>query len=310
MGLVPVGETVAGTSPPKAASIPVEQRKGAVHDSRELRKHSLASGYWGDIPRSDHRLRRPTPEEAEEFILRGLLDTPTERDHRNPRDWVVSLLVHVAVVGAVVVAPLLFTQVIDQNAFQATFLVPRPPAAAPAPPAVRKVLKNVARAIATSHFTAPAAIPQRTIIVKEEAPDIAAAGVAGSVPGGEMGGALGGLLGGVGAGSSVPRPPTPPHAAKKTVYRLGGNLKRPRQILYIEPKYPIIAKRAGIEGVVVVDAVIDDSGNVVKASPVSGPGLLIGAALDAVAQWKYEPTYLNGEPISLAMEVEVNFALR
>ncbi|MBZ5502958.1 MAG: energy transducer TonB [Acidobacteriia bacterium] len=308
MSVEPVGEGVAETSLPQAYPIPVEELREGPDVPRESRRRSLASGYWGDIPPSDQRLRRPTREEADEIVLRGLLDMSAGQEHRNPREWAVSLLVHVAVVAVVVVAPLLFTQVIDRHAFQATFIVPRPPAApVPAPPAM-KVLKNVPRAIVPTHFMAPAAIPARTMMVKAEAPDIAAAGVADGIPGGETDGALGGLLGGTGI--SVPSPVAPTHAVKKTVYRLGGNLKPPRQILYVEPKYPIIAKRARTEGIVVVDAVIDENGNVVKESVVSGPGLLVGPALEAVAQWKYEPTSLNGEPISLAMQVQVSFTLR
>ncbi len=59
----------------------------------------------------------------------------------------------------------------------------------------------------------------------------------------------------------------------------------------------------------VVDAVIDSEGNVVKAHAVSGPGLLIPAALSAVEQWKYAPTYLNGVAVSIAMNVTVDFNL-
>ena len=51
-----------------------------------------------------------------------------------------------------------------------------------------------------------------------------------------------------------------------------------------------------------IDAVIDPHGNVVRAHAVSGPGLLIPAALAAVDRWKYAPTYLNGEPVSIAMQ--------
>jgi periplasmic protein TonB len=60
---------------------------------------------------------------------------------------------------------------------------------------------------------------------------------------------------------------------------------------------------------VVVDAVIDDRGNVVQAHVVSGHPLLMTAALNAVLQWKYEPTLLNGTPVAVEMEVTVNFKL-
>jgi protein TonB len=64
-----------------------------------------------------------------------------------------------------------------------------------------------------------------------------------------------------------------------------------------------------VSGVVVVDAVIDEHGNVVGARAVSGHPLLVAAALRAVLQWKYEPTLLNGTPIAVEMEVTVHFTL-
>jgi protein TonB len=60
---------------------------------------------------------------------------------------------------------------------------------------------------------------------------------------------------------------------------------------------------------VVVNAVIDEHGNVVGARALSGHPLLIPAALKAVLQWKYEPTLLNGTPVSVEMEVTVHFNL-
>jgi protein TonB len=60
---------------------------------------------------------------------------------------------------------------------------------------------------------------------------------------------------------------------------------------------------------VIIDAVIDEHGNVVQAHAISGPPMLIAAALQAVSQWKYQPTYLNGVAVSLAMHVTVSFHL-
>lgn len=72
----------------------------------------------------------------------------------------------------------------------------------------------------------------------------------------------------------------------------------------------MIAKQAQIQGTVVIDAVIDEHGNVVQAHALSGPPLLIPAALQTVIQWKYQPTYLNGEAISVAMHLDVHFVLQ
>ncbi len=152
-------------------------------------------------------------------------------------------------------------------------------------------------------------------MVHEKASDIppedlsggVAGGVPGGMPGGSIGGVLGGILGGIpnAAGAVAP----PPVAAPKKPLRIGGNVKPPRQIFAPRLDFPILAKQAGVQGRVVIDAIIDDHGNVVELHVVSGQPLLIPAALQNVSQWKYEPTYLNGEPISLAMVVNVDFKL-
>ena len=74
------------------------------------------------------------------------------------------------------------------------------------------------------------------------------------------------------------------------IVRVGSNLKAPRQRYSVNPVYPPLARDARIWGTVVVDAVIDEHGNVVQARVLSGHPLLIDAALKAVLQWKYEPT--------------------
>jgi protein TonB len=93
------------------------------------------------------------------------------------------------------------------------------------------------------------------------------------------------------------------------VVRVGGNVKAPRQTYSVNPAYPSLAREAHIGGMVVVDAVIDEHGNVVQARVLSGHPLLIDAALKAVLQWKYEPTTLNGQPVSVELQVQVHFNL-
>jgi protein TonB len=96
--------------------------------------------------------------------------------------------------------------------------------------------------------------------------------------------------------------------ATKKIMRVGGNLKPPRLIYHPAPAYPVLAKAAKIQGTVTIDAVIDEKGDVVEARVLSGPPLLIPAALQAITSWRYEPTSLNGEPIEVQMHVEVNFS--
>jgi protein TonB len=131
--------------------------------------------------------------------------------------------------------------------------------------------------------------------------------VIGGVPGGTAGGVLGGILGGHGL---VPPPPPPPKPlVKRGPLRVGGRIQPPRLIHQVPPEYPILAKETHTAGKVVIDCVIDEHGNVVQMKVVSGQPLLIQAAFDAVKQWKYEPTRLNGTPVSVEMSVVIHFSL-
>ena len=279
-----------------------------TQEAGEYKKHSLAARYWGGIAQSEKPIRPVAAGEAQETFLRGLLDTPTDHRQKNPTDWIISLAVHILVVSAIVIAPLAFTQAIDFHAFQLTYLtMPKPPAAAPppAPAAMQQAARRVLRAV-QSAFVTPTLIPKHIAVVKDPpAPEFNSEGVVGGIPGGEAGGVLGGILGGSEHGPVAPPAPS----ATKKVYRVGGDVKPPRELKVVPPIYSPIAQMAHLEGVVVIDAVIDEHGDVVEGRAVSGPGLLIPAALNAVMQWKYEPTYLDGTPVAIRMEVQVHFRL-
>jgi protein TonB len=97
--------------------------------------------------------------------------------------------------------------------------------------------------------------------------------------------------------------PPPPEAPA----RVGGELKEPKLISTTAPVYPIAARQASIDGDVVIHAVIDKSGNVSQADVVSGPAMLRQAALNAVRRWKYAPSVLDGQPVSIETTVTVKF---
>jgi protein TonB len=77
----------------------------------------------------------------------------------------------------------------------------------------------------------------------------------------------------------------------------------------VDPIYPPLARQVHVQGVVIIDAILDEQGNVVEAKIVSGPPLLIQSAMDAVKKWKYEPTYLNDQPVPVQLNVTVTFRL-
>lgn len=96
-------------------------------------------------------------------------------------------------------------------------------------------------------------------------------------------------------------------AAKARAVRVGGPVKPPVKIKDARPTYPALAKDARVSGAVIIEATIDTDGNVADAKVVRSVPLLDQAALDAVEQWKYEPSTKNGTPVPVVMTVTVNF---
>ena len=134
----------------------------------------------------------------------------------------------------------------------------------------------------------------------------------GGVPGGVAGGSINGVIGGVigGMTTAVPPAPVPPKDTRpKAPVRVGGRVKEPRLVSRIEPVYPLLAKQTHQQGTVVIEAILDERGDVVEMRVISGPPLLIRAAVDAVRRWKYEPTYLNEQPVPVQLNVTVTFKL-
>jgi periplasmic protein TonB len=247
-----------------------------------------------------------------DLFSEALLEMSSTRPPRRATDLFMSMLIHVLVLVAVILPSLYFTNTIDLKKFTATFLVGPPPP--PPPPVAQSVVKVVQAPrrvfMSQGKLLAPISIPQKIAMLREEppAPDIGAGtegGVPGGVPGGQFGGVIGGIISGV-PHSLVPAPSAGPRAP----IRVGGRIKPPRPLVQTAPIYPTLAKQTMLQGVVSIDAVIDAKGNVVEMQVVSGHPFLIQAALDAVRQWKYEPTYLNDQAIPVQLVVRVTFQLQ
>ncbi len=89
--------------------------------------------------------------------------------------------------------------------------------------------------------------------------------------------------------------------------RPGGRLMPPKKIKDVPPVYPALARSAGIVGEVTIEATIGPDGKVVDATVIHSIALLDQAALDAVRQWEYLPTMLNGVPVPILLTVKVAF---
>lgn len=132
-------------------------------------------------------------------------------------------------------------------------------------------------------------------------------GVVNELVEGESGVPEGVVLGIPGGLPEAPPPPAPPPQAP---VRVGGNIKPPTKMQDARPVYPPIAQSARVQGVVIIEAVIGPDGKVKDAKVLRSIPLLDQAALDAVRQWEFTPTLLNGVPVPVVMTVTVNFKLQ
>jgi protein TonB len=281
--------------------------------------------------------RSPVAEEEEPYVTSDSIDSSPAKSYSSPKlprppvnfvaimldngemkrprralNVLVSFVGHALFFGIIILIPLLYTHTLDLSGFQSTFLVapPPPPPAPPASIAPRHPLFHLRQA----KLYAPRVIPKQIANVKDQpqasqpAPPGLLGGVPGGVPGGQLGGVLGGILGP--GGHQIPPPPPPSKApVHRGPYRVGGKVQAPRLIREVKPIYPVLAKDARISGRVAIDCVIDEHGDVTQMQVVSGEPLLVTAALNAVEQWKYQPTLLNGKPIPVDMIVTVTFTL-
>ena len=166
---------------------------------------------------------------------------------------------------------------------------------------------------------APKAIPKDIAMIKEEElppPMSGAVGVVGGVPGGVPGGTPGGVIGGIigSVPTAAPPPPPPVKVEEKKPptpqrIRVGGNVIQANLIKQPKPVYPPLAKQARIQGTVRFNAIIGKDGTIQQLQMVSGHPLLVPAAQEAVRQWIYRPTLLNGEPVEVQTQIDVNFTL-
>ena len=124
-----------------------------------------------------------------------------------------------------------------------------------------------------------------------------------------------GQASGVPPGAPPPPPPPPPPSEHYQIdgqqaVRVGGEVKTPAKIHDVRPVYPEEAKQAGISGMIVMEVLIDTQGSVRSTFVKRSVPALDQAALDAVRQWRFTPTILDGTPVPVLMTVTVNFTLQ
>lgn len=226
------------------------------------------------------------------------------------KSWtvIVSGIVQATFLAVLILIPLIYTEALPKASLATLLIAPPPPPPPPPPPAATPIVKvkPQVKLLDAGKLVAPKAIPKEVKIIKEEAeqPDAMGAmgGVPGGVPGGQMGGVIGGVIGGVGGAPPPPRP-------TQTRIRQGGAVQAAKLVNRVQPQYPPLARQTRISGTVRLHAIISKDGSVQQLEVVSGHPLLVQAALDAVRQWRYQPTTLNGEPVEVDTTIDVIFSL-
>lgn len=245
----------------------------------------------------------------------ALLEKHQSIQTRRKSATLVSLIVEAAIIGVVLIIPLLVTQALPTPKLTTMLVAPPPPAPPPPPAAAVKTVKSTSSTtpvmkvnkVAIDDLRTPTKIPKKIDMTAEAAAPSAPApddvgGVAGGVPGGVQGGTAGGVLGGIlNSGKYLP--------AKPKMVRVSQGVSNGLLVHKVEPQYPPIAKQAHVQGAVMLRAVIGKDGKVENVQTESGNPLLASAAVNAVKQWRYKPYVLNGSPVDVETTVTVNFRL-
>jgi protein TonB len=263
----------------------------------------------------------------EEVIFRELPETfPPEDKYQKP-STVASIVFHVVVLAFALLLPLLFPSTISKVRLLAFIDAPSPPPSAPVvflapgrvavPPAVL-----AARAPGyASELMAPVAIPENVARIIDAASTEAVAGetlgVLGGMPDGIWSPGTRGVLESAIVQASVPDvPPPPPPApppAQPEVQREPVRFRdvNPFRITRsVPPVYPPVAKKAHIQGEVVLEVTVLENGEVHEVRVTSGHPMLVQSALDSVRQWIFEPPRVDGRSARVIIPVHVNFRLQ
>jgi periplasmic protein TonB len=218
----------------------------------------------------------------------------------------IAYMIEVMVIGVMVIIPLVHSEALPKASLFILSMpapppAPPPPAAAPRVPVQKISVEDLEKEPPVIPKTIPKFKPQPAA----PSSDI---GVVGSVPG-LPGSPSDGVINSLIAITAAPPPPSPAKPQTPGRIRRGGVVEEANLIYGPKPVYPQLAKMARIQGTVRLQALIATDGTIKGLKVMSGHPLLVKAALDAVERWRYRPTLLNGQPVEVETEVDVNFAL-
>jgi len=230
---------------------------------------------------------------------------------KTKRGWtsLLSFTLQVGIIGVMILIPLIFTEALPKGTALFMLVAPPPPPPPPPPAAAPvKIVKVIQTDIVNGQLRTPTKIPKKIEMIKEDEappPVMSSVGVVGGVPGGVPGGQMGGVIGGIISSTPV----AVPKVAAPTRVRVSSGVVTGLKIRDSKPVYPPLARQARIQGVVILQALISKTGDIENLQLISGHPMLAPAAIEAVKQWKYKPYLLNGEPVEVETQVQVNFTL-
>jgi protein TonB len=213
----------------------------------------------------------------------------------------LSILTHVILVALLLLVPLLAPGVLPMPAAALMAFVSRDVALPPSLPPPERRPHDASR---------PVVVIPRAAVPLEAPGAITAERTVDATPAGETAAVGDVRVGDVEELVPPPPPPPPPPSASVAPVPVGGNIRPPTKIKDVRPVYPAIAQAVRVQGVVIIEATIGSTGRVLDTKLLRSIPLLDAAALDAVRQWEFTPTLLNGSPVPVVMTVTVNFALR
>ncbi len=228
---------------------------------------------------------------------------------KKPLTLSLSILMQLFVLSVLLLIPLIYTETLPAAVLKSLLVAPPPPVVRIPSVAAKTQTVRTARLFNGHELTAPVVVPNRVTPINDiaAAPDIGAIAAYGQ----SDGPAEAALLSTVGSGSAPPPMPEPVAKPKPTSapMRIGTGVAAANLISKVTPPYPELAKSARIQGAVEFRALISKEGNIENLQVLRGHPLLVKAATDAVLQWKYRPTLLNGEPVEVITDILVNFTL-
>ncbi|MGC2448660.1 MAG: TonB family protein, partial [Candidatus Sulfotelmatobacter sp.] len=230
---------------------------------------------------------------------------------KTKRGWtsILSFAIQFMIIGVMVLIPLIFTEALPKTVTLGFLVAPPPPPPPPPPDAAPvKIVKVIQTDIVNGELRTPTKIPKKVEMIKEDEappPVMASAGVVGGVPGGVPGGSMGGVMGSILSAT----PTVAPKIATPQRVRVSAGVTSGLLIRKVPPSYPPLARQARIQGTVILQAQISKTGDIQNLQLISGHPMLAPAAIEAVKQWKYRPYLLNGEPVEVETQVQVNFTL-